>query len=139
MGCTEPYKNINGPSTINSKYGWNSLSGIVSSNYTLPEFWVSDGNSSEVHRILITKFPEYYGTDIRITRTPRNAIISCLTFSELSSKWGQFSCHNNEGINVFRADGSGKWLKSNWDTHLGPDASCGAYKIFGWANAPHNR
>ncbi len=139
-GCTEPYSNVSAGGSFSLKnagflYKWDS-GGLILGNYTLPEYWYA-GNfnaAGSYYAGLGLPFGNLAPTDVKLTRTPRNSLLSCITFVPKDGKTGS---HFYKGVNVFRGDGSAKWLKTDWNSSLAPTA--GNIYIFGWTNAPHNR
>ena len=141
-GCTEP----NGDNTVglytanNEMCGWQNWKVPGKSaigNYTLPSAWFSGNLAAAAGFFSTTKFSEYYPCDVRLTRTPRHSLISCIPRSPYFYT-GTSSSHFYKGVNVVRGDGSARWLEINWkDPVLSPD-QWGAGTIHGWANAPQN-
>jgi prepilin-type N-terminal cleavage/methylation domain-containing protein len=149
-GCTEPasfddpsWGGLTDNNNSSFQYGWKNWkvdAKEVHSNYTLPERWYYGGfDIARAHCATTIKYGENLPTDVRLTKTPHNALIACLTSSPSQLPGTLRGSHFSKGINVFRGDGSGQWLKTDWNSPLAPDDTCAWYNIFGWANAPHNK
>lgn len=142
-GCTEPAgDSVAGEYTADNQiYGWQNWKvpgKYVSSNYTLPSVWLSGNLTAAATGFFsVIKFSAYFPCDVRLTRTPRHSLISCIPQSP-NIYSGMISAHFYKGVNVVRGDGSARWLEINWrDPALSPDPTGGG-TIHAWANAPQN-
>lgn len=145
-GCTEPLSNneyggsyqLSNSAFASSWKNWKVSGKTVYANYTLPYYWFSGNFSAARASCSSIKFGEYLPVDVRLTKTPNYAILSCLTTAPDDSPSIR-GAHSFAGINVFTASGSAVWMKTDWNTSSGPDNTCKYGNIFGWVNAVRSK
>ena len=136
-GCTEPFAHTDfgGFVSLNNSafiYGWGNWgTGLVLSNYMTPWYWYSGNLNKAAESLSDIKFKQYLPTNVLIHKNNTEVLIACCVAPENFDN-SVTSAHFGKGTNVFRVDGSGKWLLTNWDTSLGPDSTSAAQNIFGW-------